>query len=45
MKKKEVRINIRLTKELREKYKTYCLENNLDMSMHIRKYIEKILKL
>lgn len=34
-------INIRLTTTLKEQYKKYCLENNLDMSKHIRMLIEK----
>ena len=38
---KEVRINIRLTEELRKKYKSYCKKNKLDMSKHIREFIEK----
>ena len=40
--KKEVRINIRLTNTLREQYKKYCLKNDLDMSKHIRDFIEEI---
>jgi predicted DNA binding CopG/RHH family protein len=38
---KEVRVNIRLTAELRKKYKSYCKKNKLDMSKHIREFIEK----
>jgi len=38
---KEVRVNIRLTENLRMQYKKYCLKNNLDMSKHIRDFIEK----
>lgn len=38
---KEVRINIRLNEKLRQQYKTYCKQNNLDMSKHIREFIEK----
>ena len=42
---KEVRLNVRLTEELRQKYKKYCLENNLDMSKHLREYIEQVLEI
>jgi antitoxin component of RelBE/YafQ-DinJ toxin-antitoxin module len=38
---KEVKLNIRLTENLRQQYKQYCLEHNLDMSKHIREFIEK----
>lgn len=41
---KEVRVNIRLTLSLREKYKKFCLKNDLDMSKHLRDYIEDIIK-
>ena len=34
-------INIRLTSTLKRRYKKYCLENDLDMSKHIRDFIEK----
>jgi len=34
-------INIRLTPFLKEQYKKYCKENNIDMSKHIREFIEK----
>ena len=39
-----VRINILLSKELRKKYKTYCLNNNLIMSERIRELMQKDLE-
>lgn len=36
-------LNVRLTKSLKEQYKTYCKKNDLDMSKHIRTLIEKCL--
>ena len=39
--KKEVKLDLRLTNSLREQYKQYCLKNDLDMSKHIREFIEK----
>ena len=41
---KEVKLNIRLTENLRQQYKKYCLENGIDMSKHIREFIEKATK-
>lgn len=41
---KEVRINLLITKELRKKYKAYCLEGDVAMSDRIRQLIEKDLK-
>jgi len=35
-------INIRLSSTLKKQYKKYCLKNNLEMSKHIREFIEKI---
>jgi hypothetical protein len=37
-------INIRLTTSLKKQYKIYCLKNSLDMSKHIRDFIEKTLQ-
>lgn len=37
-------INIRLSSFLKEQYKKYCKENSLDMSKHIREFIEKTIK-
>ena len=34
-------INIRLTSTLKKKYKRHCLKSNLEMSKHIRDFIEK----
>jgi len=39
--KKEVKLDLRLTNNLREQYKQYCIKNDLDMSKHIREFIEK----
>ena len=44
MAKKEVKLDLRLTNSLREQYKKYCIENDLDMSKHIREFIEKTVK-
>jgi len=44
-KNKEIRISIRLTEDLRQKYKKYCLDNKLDMSKHLREYIEQVLEI
>ena len=41
---KEERIFIRLEKELKNKYKEYCLKNSFNMSIHIRELIEQELK-
>lgn len=38
--KKDVRINIKLTKEDRKKFKDYCLNQNTVISKRIRKLIE-----
>ena len=37
-------INIRLTPELKQQYKLYCVNNKLDMSKHLREFIESIIK-
>lgn len=34
-------INIRIKPDLKKRYKKYCEENKLDMSKHIREFIEK----
>ena len=34
-------INIRIKPDLKKQYKEYCKNNNLDMSKHLRKFIEK----
>jgi antitoxin component of RelBE/YafQ-DinJ toxin-antitoxin module len=34
-------INVRLTCSLKQQYKKYCEKNKLDMSKHIREFIEK----
>ena len=39
--RKEVKLDLRLTNSLREQYKQYCIENDLDMSKHIREFIKK----
>ena len=36
----EVRLNIRLTKEIRKKYKMFCLKKDMIISDRIRKLIE-----
>jgi len=35
-------INIRIKPDLKRRYKEYCAENGIDMSKHIRDFIEKI---
>ena len=42
---KEVRLNVRIAEDLRQKYKKYCLDNKLDMSKHLREYIEQVLEI
>jgi len=37
-------INIRLTSSLKQQYKKYCEKNKLDMSKHIREFIEREIK-
>ena len=37
-------INIRIKPELKKQYKEYCKENNVDMSKHIRDFIESVVK-
>lgn len=39
-----VRINVLLSKELRKKYKTFCINNNVIMSERIRQLIIKDLE-
>jgi len=41
---KEEDLNIRITKSLKEQYKRYCLESGIDMSKHIRDFIETAIK-
>jgi antitoxin component of RelBE/YafQ-DinJ toxin-antitoxin module len=41
---KNEELKIRLTDVLKGQYKSYCKENNLDMSKHIREFIEKTVK-
>jgi len=38
---KNQELKIRLEDSLKDKYKLYCSENNLDMSKHMREFIEK----
>ena len=38
---KNEELKIRLTDNLKEQYKQYCIKNDLDMSKHIREFIEK----
>ena len=42
-KNKEVRINIRLTNEIRNKLHIICKENNTTISKEIRKIIEDLI--
>jgi len=37
-------INIRIKPELKKQYKEYCKKNNVDMSKHIRDFIESVVK-
>jgi hypothetical protein len=41
---KNEELKIRLTDILKEQYKQYCLKNKLDMSKHLREFIENIVK-
>jgi hypothetical protein len=41
---KQDELKIRLTIELKKQYKSYCKKNKLDMSKHIREFIEKEIK-
>ena len=43
-KNKTEEIKIRLEPNLKVKYKQYCIDNQLDMSKHIREFIESITK-
>jgi predicted DNA binding CopG/RHH family protein len=38
---KEEEIKIRLESSLKKKYKSHCKKHKLDMSKHIREFIEK----
>ena len=38
---KEIRINVRMSNNLRGQYREYCKKNKIDMSKHIREFIEK----
>jgi antitoxin component of RelBE/YafQ-DinJ toxin-antitoxin module len=40
-KTKNEELKVRLTDDLKKQYKQYCIENGLDMSKHIREFIEK----
>jgi len=40
-KNKNEELKIRLTDILKQQYKKYCKKNNIDMSKHIREFIEK----
>jgi hypothetical protein len=41
---REVKINFWVTKDLRNKYKMYCIQNDIDMSKHLREFIEQQIK-
>ena len=43
-KNKEVRVNIRLSKDLRQRYHKYCLKNKTTISEKVRGFIEEDLK-
>ena len=37
-------INIRLTPELKQQYKLYCINNKLEMSEDLRNYMKSVIK-
>ena len=43
-KNKNQELKIRLTDALKQQYKLYCVNNKLDMSKHLREFIESIIK-